>query len=191
MAVRNLHGQERRRRVDGAQVHLGAVAAADHVGEHPHPLLRKLQQVGQHVAQGVRAHGAGPQRQHARGVVEGDGDVGLQMRVLHELGRERVLDDEIALRPRGIDIAAAKLEVVRDIAVGHGVQHEAGHVRALVGHLIRVDQWCPRRDRFHHVEHAGQLLVVDDDPLDRLLGGVLVLRRHGRHHRDDARSLPR
>jgi hypothetical protein len=132
VAVRHLRGQQRCRRVDGAQVHLGAVAAADHVGEDPHPLLRELQQVGQHVAQRVRAHGAGPQRQHARRVVEGDADVRLQVRVLHELGRERVLHHQVALRPGRLDVAAAKLEVVRDIAVGHGVQHQAGHLRALV-----------------------------------------------------------
>ncbi len=117
-----------------------------------------------------------------RRVVERDGDVRLQVRVLHELCRERVLDHEVALGPGRVDVAAAELEVVRDVAVGHGVQHEAGDLRALVRHLVRMDQRCPRRHRLHHVEHAGQLLVVDDNPLDRLLRGVLVLRRDRRHH---------
>ena len=72
--------------------------------------------------------------------------------------------------------------MVGDVAVGHGVQHVAGDLRPLVRHLVRVDQRRARRHRRHHVEHSGQLLVVDGDPLDRLLGGILVLRRDSRHH---------
>ncbi len=181
VTVGHLHGEERGGGIDGAQVHLRAVAAADHVGDHAHALLRELEEVGQHVAHRVRAHRAGPQRHHAGRVVERHGDVRLEMRVLHERRRERVLDHEVTARPCAFDVAAAELEVVGDVAVGQGIQHEARDLGALVRHLVRMDQRRPRGHRLHHVEDARQLVVVDGDPVDRLLGGVLVLRGHRGH----------
>ncbi len=96
--------------------------------------------------------------------IAGDAGLGLDIALVHGLGLEVVLDDDVGL-----------LEALLNIA--HGVFDALGHVGGLVGlgidalgKDIIAQQRRVRLHRLHDVHDMGQDLVFDLDQLDRLAG---------------------
>ena len=105
----------------------------------------------------------------------GDAGLGLDIALVHGLGVEFALDDDVGLGEPGIDIAHGEFLALQDVGrpVGRRV-HPLGH------HVLEQDRRIGL-DRVHDVDDVGQDLVVDLDQFQRLLGDPFAGRRHRRH----------
>ena len=108
--------------------------------------------------------------------------VRLDVALVHRLGRERALDDEIGLLEAGGDVAQHELDAL-------------GHVRGRLGRGVHAGRehivMQQRRARLHgldHVDDVRQHLVVDLDELQRPLGD---LGAGGGHCRDRVALIER
>jgi len=152
---------------------LAAEATADVRCDHPDLVLGDAQRHGHHGAHDVRHLGGRPQRELLAGGVTHH-RAGLHEGGNQPLLAEAALDGDFRGRDRVLYAAAG--------AGFRGVEHPEG---ALVGPQIRVHQIGTVGQGGLHVQHGGQLVVVDLDAVQRV--GRLVGGTSG-NHRDD---LPR
>ena len=147
----------------GVDVQLGAEAAADVRCHHAQLVLRDAGGQREHDPQHVRDLGGGVHRELVRGRDRGDHDTaGLHRGRDQPLLQEPALDDHAVVTGGG-----DRLVVVR--ARTREVEQEA-----LVGALVAVHQGRALLEGLLHVDHGGQLVVLDHDRLERVRGGVAV-----------------
>ena len=99
----------------------------------------------------------------------------LDVTLVHWLGRELALDDDIRLGKSLLQVSA------RDL-------HAAGHVRGLLGLRVHalgehvfVQERRIRRDRLHYILDLRQYVVFDPDLLQGPGRNLRCRRRDGRH----------
>ena len=170
-----LLGQDQRHRLqidDG----LAAEAAADLGRDGADVAQLDARQLGRHVAHHEVALAAAPDGDLARLVDTDEAGVGLDVALVHGLGLEAALDDDIGRGKPGVDVTQLVLELAGD--VGHGGRTRLGADVA----LVLVQDGRARLHGLVDVDHPGQDLVVDLDQLQRLRrdpGRGRGDRRHG------------
>ena len=146
---------------------------------------RYAQDVGRLVPDVEVPLAAAPDGNVAVGGPQRRGGMGFDVALMHRLGAELPLHNDVGFREPLIDIASLKEEVVGDVGTLAGVvvRPEASrpHVRVgSVGQPLVED----RRVVFHsfqHVDHSGQNLIVYVNQLQCLLRDVRGSRGHGRN----------
>jgi hypothetical protein len=169
-----LLGQRQR---DGLQIHdgLAAEAAADLCGRHADLADVPAEQpcaVGAHDPMALRRH---PQLRLSVLGHGGYAGVRLDVALVHRLGRERALYDEVRLLEAGLDVADSELDALGDVGGLLGRRLHAGRYEVLVQQ---------RRVRLHSlddVDDVRQHLVIDFDQLQGLLGDGGAGGGHRRH----------
>ena len=101
--------------------------------------------------------------------------VRFDVALVHRLGPEVPLDDDIRLGESVVDVAERDRHAARDVR--RGVRRRVVAVRA----QEVVQHGRVGLHRFVHVEDPGQGFVVDLDQLQRRLGGLRRRRRDRRH----------
>ena len=159
-------------------VELGAEAAAEIRHLDAHPVLRPAEQ-----PRDLGAH----ERRTLRGGVDGDAGLlpvadrreRLEREMQHLLGAEGVLEHVLGVGEGLVDVAAAQLEVERDVGALAALEVlEIGEGAGRLELLVHQDL---RGQRLDLVEDRRQFLVFGDDQLRRLLGDMRI---GGEHHRD-------
>ena len=163
---------------------LAAEAAADLRRRHADVGEVDAEQGGAVGAHGELPLGAAPYL--ALPVLAGAGDhrVGLDIALMHRLGGEGALDDDIGLGESGLEIAAREGHLLED------VRRRLGRRLHALGEHVVVEHRRVRRHRLAHVDHVRQHLVVDLDQVQRLLGDGLRGRRHRGHGMAVVERLP-
>ena len=136
---------------------------------------RDLQQLGHLLPAVERALRGGPDLEPAVLVPHRDGDVRLDVALVHAGRAELALDDHVGLgKPLG-DVPLLELEVRGD------VRRLVALLAHRIGAQVVVQQGSVVLHRVEHPGHAGQQLVVDLDLCRGLFGQVDVGGGHGRH----------
>ncbi len=160
----------------GEHLLLAAEAAADPARDHPDVLLRQVVQRAQCTPGQERHLGAGADHDPLPALVVvlevRDRAVRLQAGVLHALGAEALLVDQVGLGEALLDAA--------DLAV-HLADHVVGRARDPRLRALGVEHRGAGGHREFGVEDVRQHLVLDDDPPAALLGGALAVGDHRRH----------
>ncbi len=141
--------EEREEDLDG-DVLLAPERAADHRPADAHLVLRYAEGAGDRAE--VLDHLRGDADvDHALFVDPRDAGVRLEVGVLDERHPERVLDDQVGFGHAGLEVALADRVPADDV--------------------VRLEQdRRPGRHRLFRIEDRGQVLVLDLDPAERLLG---------------------
>ena len=177
-----LLGQRERERLE-VDDRLAAEAAAD-LGRRD----ADLADVPAEQARAVRAHDPVALGRHpdvGLAVLRHAGDAGVRLDValVHGLGGELALDDDVGLLEAGRDVAQHELDALGDVGGRLGRRLDAGRDHVL------VQQRRAGLHRLDHVDDVRQHLVVDLDQLQRLLGDALRWWRR-RRRPDGPRTAP-
>ena len=158
------------------EVALAAEVAADVAGMDHQALERHLERSGKLLAQGERGLAAGPDLRRPRRVHAHQTGVGLDVTLVHGLGVERVLDDDLGLVESLLDVPLAPGKVHE----GVGGRLQRGH-EALITHDVRMDQRSRRLDRLQRVQNRIEILVFHLDEIHRPFRRLLAVGGHRRH----------
>ena len=188
---RHLHrppGEEREHRDQRLEldVELRAEAAAEERRAHPDAVLGPAEEARKLDPDEGRALRRGVDRERVLARL-GHRHERLERRVHHLLGAERVLEDVVGGGERLPGVAAAQVVVERDVGVLaplHVLQVGEG-----AGRLELVVHDRLRGHRLDLVVDRGQLLVLGDDEVRRLLGDVRIGREHDRDRLADVAHL--
>ena len=168
--ARQHHGQ--RLQIDDG---LAAEAAADLGGYRAHLTELQAGQLGRHVADHEVALAAAPDGGVAVLADADEAGVGLDVSLMHGLGLEAALDDDVGSRKPGVTVAQLVLEGARDVRcrrrarLGGGVTH------------VLVQDGRARLQRLVDIDDPGQDLVVDLDQLESCRGDACRRGRDRRH----------
>ena len=160
---------------------LAAEAAADLGGDRAHVAQLRSGKLGRHVTDHEVALAAAPDRDLSALDVD-DAGVRLDVALMHGLGLEVALDDDVGSGEAGIAVAELVLERAGD--VGGGSRSRLG---ADAAHVL-VQDWGTRLQGLVNVDDPGQHLVVD---LDQLEGVGRDSVRYRRHRRDRVTHIER
>ena len=169
-----LAGQGDRQRLE-IDDRLAAEAAADLRWGDAHARFVDAVQPGAERADDVVALGRAPDVGLAVLGNAGDAGMGLDIALVHGLGLERALDDQVGGGEALVDVAE------RDLDAGGDVRRLVGRVVHAAGAQMVVQDRRVRRHRRDDVRHVRQHLVVHRDQLEGALGD----RGAGRGDRGD------
>ena len=151
---------------DGERFQIDIVLAAEPAPElgRDHPDLRDvhLQQLGALRADDEVALGGCVNLDLAVLGVAGERSLGLDIPLMHRLGVELALDDEVRFGEAFLHVALGEVEDLGEVGRLFRCRLDA------LGNLFLVQQRRVVRHRLHRVDHVRQDLVIDLDELDGL-----------------------